>query len=168
MRLEDKIRKDRREMKIAEVGKPLLATPTRKRDRKEEGEWQPGTRLHEARKIDPEVKMTPKRMTQTAMGSFMVPQTIEERRRALKPSSNIVPDMSASPTLKPRRKTQPSRRMVQEAGLKVKMMPGKVTNIAKMFEIQQSATKTEPEPEHRLYIDNNTSVFSRRTGYTEL
>jgi hypothetical protein len=37
MRLEDKIRKDRREMKIAEVRKLLLATPARKRDRKESG-----------------------------------------------------------------------------------------------------------------------------------
>ena len=58
--------------------------------------------------------------------------------------------------------------LLVSAGLKVKMMPGKVNNIAKMFEIQQSATKTGPEPEHRLYIDNNTSVFSHRTGYTEL
>ena len=47
MRLEDKIRKDKREKKIAEVRKPLLATPTRKRDRKDEGEWQPGTELQE-------------------------------------------------------------------------------------------------------------------------
>ena len=93
-------------MKIAEVRKPLLATPTRKRDRKEEGEWQPGTELQDARITDPEAKMTPKSMTQTAMGSFMVPQTVEERRRALKPSPNIVQDMSASPILKPRRKTQ--------------------------------------------------------------
>ena len=51
MRLANKIRKDKREKKIAEVRKPLLATPTRKRDRKEEGEWQPGTELQEARKI---------------------------------------------------------------------------------------------------------------------
>jgi hypothetical protein len=43
---------------------------------------------------------------QTAMGSFMVPETVEERRRALKPSPNIVPNMSALPILKPRRKTQ--------------------------------------------------------------
>jgi hypothetical protein len=155
-------------MKIAEIRKRLLATPTTKRDRNEEGEWQSGTELQEARKIDSEVKMTPKRMTKTSMGSFMVPQTIEERRRALKPSSNIVPDMSALPTLKPRRKTQPSRKMVQADGLKVKMMPGKVTNIAKMFETQQSATKTVPEPEDRLNIDNNTSVFRQRTGYTDI
>jgi hypothetical protein len=93
-------------MKIAEVRKPLLATPTRKRDKKEEGEWQPGINLQDARITDPEAKMTPKSMTQTAMGSFIVPQTVEERRRALKPSPNIVPDMSASPILKPRRKTQ--------------------------------------------------------------
>ena len=79
-----------------------------------------------------------------------------------------MPDMSASPTLKPRRKTKPSRRMAQESELKVKMMPGKVTNIAKMYEIQKSAIKTGPEPEQRLYSDNNTTVFSRRTGYTEL
>ena len=49
--------------------------------------------------------------------------------------------------------------MVQADGMKVKKMPGKVTNIAKIFEMQQSATKPVPGPEHRLNKDNNTSLL---------
>ena len=37
MKLEDKIRKEKREKKIEEVRKPLLATPTRKRERTKRG-----------------------------------------------------------------------------------------------------------------------------------
>ena len=43
--------------------------------------------------------------------------------------------------------------------MKVKKMPGKVTNIAKIFEMQQSATKPVAGPEHRLNKDNNTSLL---------
>ena len=56
---------------------------------------------------------------------------------------------------------------MQADGMKVKKMPGKVTNIAKIFEMQQSATKPVPGPEHRLNKDNNTSLFRHITGYTE-
>ena len=54
--------------------------------------------------------------------------------------------------------------MVQVDGMKVKKMPGKVTNIAKIFEMQQSATKPVPGPEHRLNKENNTSLFRHITG----
>ena len=36
--LEERIRKEKREQKLAEVRKPILETPTRKRDRQDEGE----------------------------------------------------------------------------------------------------------------------------------
>ena len=36
--LEERIRKEKREQKLAEVRKPLLETQTRKRDRQEEGD----------------------------------------------------------------------------------------------------------------------------------
>ena len=37
--LEDRIRKEKREQKLAEVRKPLITTPLRKRTRQEGGEW---------------------------------------------------------------------------------------------------------------------------------
>ena len=86
--------------------------------------WQQGTEPQDAKMTDPGTQMTPKRMTQTAMGSFVVPQTVEERKNALKSRSKILLDMSASPILKPRKKTQPCRRMWLEDVLKVKKMPG--------------------------------------------
>ena len=117
--------------------------------------------------MDPEVKMTPKRMTQTAMVSFMIPQTKEERRGAIKPNPNMGTDMSASPALKPRRKTKPSRRMAQESEMKAKMMPGKVNTIANMYETKKPVIEIGAEPEYLLYSDNNTSMCGRQTGYTE-
>jgi hypothetical protein len=110
---------------------------------------------------DPGTKMTLKRITQTAIGSFLVPQTVEERRQAFQSGSKILPDMSALPLLKQRKKTQPCRRMMQK-------VPGKVNNIAKSFEKQQSATKTMLGPVHRLNNDNNTTLFRHITGSTEL
>ena len=54
-------------------------------------------------------------MTQTPMGAFLVSQTVEERRLAMKAVSisRIVPDMSALPKLKPRRKLQPGKKKLQ-------------------------------------------------------
>ena len=53
MRLEERIRKEKREMKLAEVRKPLLATPTGKRVRQNEGEWRTDRESQEARETVP-------------------------------------------------------------------------------------------------------------------
>ena len=113
-KLEDKIRKEKREKKIEEVRKPLLATPTRKRERSDESDWQHSKEPEDVRKTVTGTPMTPKMLTQTAIGSFLVHQTVEERRKIFKSSckENKVPDMSASPALKSRKRTKSGRKVM--------------------------------------------------------
>jgi hypothetical protein len=117
-KLEDKIRKEKREKKIEEVRKPLLATPTRKRERQDEGDWQHSKEPEDVRKTAAGTPMTPKMLTQTAMGSFLVHQTVEERRKIFKSSckEKKVPDMSVSLALKTRKRTKPGRKLMLEDG----------------------------------------------------
>ena len=82
----------------------------------ESGSQTPSVR--ELRSQGQEHSETPKRMTQTAMRSFLLAQTLEERRLAMqvKSSSRLVADMSASTILKPRRKLQPGREITGGRG----------------------------------------------------
>ena len=49
MKLEERIRKEKREKKLAEIRKPLLATPKGKRVGQDEGEWQTDRQHQEAK-----------------------------------------------------------------------------------------------------------------------
>ena len=81
---------------------------------------------------------------------------MEERRISLKAVvyKNNVPDMSASPQLKQRMRTKPSK--------------GKVNIIAKKFETEQAAPKKK-EGSHKPGIQhNNSTLFRQISGQTEV
>ena len=67
--MEEQIRKDIREKRIEKVRKPILSTPTRKRERKEEGAWQPTPGQEEIVEASPS---TPRSMRQTPMGTSIL------------------------------------------------------------------------------------------------
>ena len=113
--------------------------------------------------------MTPKMLTQTAMGSFLINQTVEERRKIFKSSykEKKVPDMSASQALKTRKKTKPGRKAMLEDGRSVKKIPGKVTSLTKNFEKKHYSHKTMLEPDQEQNKGNNTTLFRQIPGSTE-
>ena len=114
------------------VRKPLLATPNQKRSRAEDGEW-------DTDPVGPGVSETPPTRTQTPMNSFLVPQTIEERRQSMLRRSNtkhtIMKDMSASPALKgAKKKKQLAIKKTKEGDKNVQHKPATVSSISKYFE----------------------------------
>ena len=134
-KLEEKIRKERRESQLELVRKPLLVTPNNKRSRAEDGVWDTDT-------MGPGVSETPPRRTQTPMNSFLVPQTIEERRQALarRPTSmvTIMKEMSASPVLKKiKKRRQLDTKKTMESDKNTKQKTVAVSTISKYFESGQ-------------------------------
>ena len=79
-RLEEQLRKEKREQRVEELRKPVLTTPTSKRERKEEGAWQP---VHGQEEVVVATPATPRSMRQTAMGPYLVHQSIEMRKKSL-------------------------------------------------------------------------------------
>ena len=122
--------------------------------RHDEGEWQSVTM----------------NMTQIAKGSFLVAQTLEERRQRIQAmsKSRFVPDRSSSPKLKPRRKHMLSKKKMQEDVEKAQKMQGKVNTIAMCFEMDQSAPEKMPGTECKQNKHNNTTLFRQIIGLTEV
>ena len=153
-KLEEKIRKERRESQIELVRKPLLVTPNNKRSRAEDGVWDTDT-------MGPGVSETPPRRTQTPMNSFLVPQTIEERRQALarRPTSmvTIMKEMSASPVLKKiKKRRQLDTKKTMESDKNTKQKTATVSTISKYFESgQKTRTMSIMGPGVRNKYNNN-------------
>jgi hypothetical protein len=88
---------ERRENQVEMVRKPLLTTRNQKRTRRDDGEWATD-------QLDHKMIVTQTGRVQTPITSFLVTQTIEERRNLItkrqitKPA--VVKDMSASPALR--------------------------------------------------------------------
>ena len=132
IKLEDIIRKERRDKKVEEVRRPLLSTPTGKRCRQEAGDWHQQEDKEEDRKVVVPVVKTP-------LGPYLVYQSLEERRNSLKKKvTSKIPDMSSSPTLKPRRRALPGRRVAKRSAREDQEVVGRVRNISKMFEMPKS------------------------------
>ena len=86
MNIEEKIRKEKRDKMVEEIRKPLLTTPGGKRGRRED-EDREGKERHDGdtpatRPMSPMIKMT-----QTPIQSFLVAQTLEERKRSFQAMS---------------------------------------------------------------------------------
>ena len=120
--MEDKTRKERRDSLMEEIRKPLVSTPKRKRERREEGEWQTENETEESRRAVPCTPKTQKKSSQSGIGSFLVPLNVEQRKKILESGSSSnkrkISDMSASPKLKPRRK---SKQTIKMKGAKLKL-----------------------------------------------
>jgi hypothetical protein len=64
---------------MAEMRKPLVSTPTKKRGMREDGEWQAGILTKDSRGIQSGTPRTPRRPSQSGIGSFLVPLNVEQR-----------------------------------------------------------------------------------------
>ena len=153
-KLEEKIRKERRESQVEMVRKPLLATLNQKRSRVDDGEW-------DTDPVGPGVSETPPIRTQTTMNYFFVPQTIEERRQSILRRPNTIhtamKDMSASPALKgAKKKKQLAIKKTKEGDKNVQQKPATVSAISKYFENgQKTRTVSIMGPEMKNKYNNN-------------
>ena len=112
--------------------RPLLSTFTGKRCRQEAGDWHQQEDKEEDRKV-----VVP--VVKTLLGPYLVYQSLEERRNSLKKKvTSKIPDMSSSPTLKPRRRALPGRRVAKRSAREDQEVVGRVRNISKMFEMPKS------------------------------
>ena len=130
MKLEDRISKERREMQVDMIRKPLLATPNQKRSRADDGEWD--TIPPSPRNI---VTPTTSRKIQTPINVFLINQTLEERRQELLKNSANRPtkakDISASPALKKcKKKKLQATRKTKDGDRSLQQKPNIVSTIA--------------------------------------
>ena len=79
MKIEEKLRKEKRDRKLEEIRKPIIMTPGTKRRRQEDGEWEQlegevgSVAAHTAGGV-------PLKMKQTPIQTFLVSQTVEDRK----------------------------------------------------------------------------------------
>ena len=146
------------------IRKPLVSTPNRKRERREEGQWQTENETKKSRRAVPCTQKT-----QSGIGSFLVPLNVEQRKKILESGSSSnkrkISDMSASPKLKPRRKAKQTLKMKGDVLKLIKVTQGEELIPRKNSVESKLATRTVPK--HCVFknTDNNNPV-SRRLPYS--
>jgi hypothetical protein len=172
-RLADKIRKEKWDIMIAEMSKSLVSTTTRKKGRREEGEWQTEILTKESRGTPSGTPRTPRQPSQSGIGSFLVPLHVEQREKILESRSlsntKKIVGRSASPKLKPRRKiTKQAIKLTMDQLKLVKMTKKEGPITTKNFGETESAHKAGQKPEQSGNKDNNNTVSTHLSGTTEL
>ena len=172
MKIEERLRKEKRDRKLEEIRKPIILTPGSKRRRQEDGEWEQlegevgAVAAHTAGGLLQKMKQTP-------IQTFLVSQTMEDRKSSwnsrYKPRMPATPlrrdtDMSAlsaSPSLRKTTTKRTGVRKGQEAMQKDNRVGGKVNIIAKYFEPEQ---KPGQEPNSTLSCKNKDNHNTVCTG----
>ena len=165
MTIEERLRKELREKKMEELRSRIIVTPKAKRERKTDGDWErvtlPLIVPEDSASRSQGDSLTPRRLTQTPLSSFMIPQTLEERRAALNKrehqlnKSRQMSSSFSSPALRSRsRKMTGVRRMAEDEG-EDKKKGEKVNKIKNFFEERARSANTSSEEE---LPNNNTTM----------
>ena len=195
-KLEENLKKEKRESLLEEVRKPLIGMPNPERKIAEAGRWEtpedgtgqmvtPGVAPNQQEtpgvgtdrmmptKEGPDQMMTPEigpnqmgtpvcriatpgrqkgtpgyqKILQIPINSFLIPQTPEERRKAMqrqpKLCKTLNPDMSASPKLKPSMRN--SRKSKEQCKI-LQQQPGMLSKILQYFENHQEGPGARETP----------------------
>jgi hypothetical protein len=147
---------------VEELRKPILSTPTRKRERRDDGAWQSTPGRGETMEGP---TSTPRRLRQTPIGNFLVHQSLAVRRRSLQAvTDGQNPDMSASPQLKTRKKAQHGRKGLKGAKKTSTKVVGFVEMMAKNYEKHQPCLNQPTVAAPKTELNNTSSVFRQMQG----
>ena len=163
--IEERLRKESREKKMEELRSRIIVTPKVKRERQTDGDWErvtlPLIAPEDSASRSQGDSLTPRRLTQTPLSSFMIPQTLEERRAALNKRENQLNksrQMSssfASPALRTRSRKMTGVRKMTEEGGEDKKKGEKFTKIKNYFEEKARSSNSSSDEE---LPHNNTTM----------
>jgi hypothetical protein len=175
MKIEERLRKEKRDRKIEEIRKPIIMTPGTKRRRQEDGEWE-----QPEGEDGPVAAQTPGgakiKMKQTPIQTFLVSQTMEDRKSSWnsnnKPRKLATPlrkktDKSASfasPNLRKPSGMKTGARKGQEAMEKMQRSPNQVNIIAKYFEPDQKPCQ-KPRSNWSCRNTDNNNMMCNETDH---
>ena len=172
MTIEEKMKKEMRDRKLEEVRRRVIQTPKTKRDRREDGIWdetntQPGMTSDSNSRSQEGSRSN--RKLQTPLTSFLIPQTLAERRASIqKRSSQFQKEadirMSSSfgsPALRRSRGMMTGVRKAVEDKEKDVKKAGKVNTIRNFFEKQARTSPTQLE--EQASYNNNAGCVSMCT-----
>jgi hypothetical protein len=159
--MEDQIRKTKRDNKVKEF-RPLISTPTEKRSRGEDGEWETPPRPLSI----PRTPATPGRRLQTPIQQFLIKQSLEDRRK-LMIERREKEERSSSPAKPVKKKPQAVPSARTDNLKKLQMKPGKVSSILKYFENAEDARESSKLLVSRSARYNNNMLSPPQLTQTE-